>query len=331
MDKTIPAKFMPKLWPSPMPLVEVESARDTKAKAKPPKPALVSAEGALYLADNLSLLAQTDSESVQLVYVDPPFFTQRPRTSKSRSNDAELKFEDSWESLAAYLGWLNARFLETWRVLAPAGSLVVHLDWRAASYVRTQLDIIFGPGVRGNAVVPGFRNEIVWHSESGGRGRKQMPRKHQTLLWYTKSKSWTFNFEALEQSRARCPSCGTGRDKWNHLKKHEDADGRVYRTIKSAGRVYRYYDDEAIPPADVWLDVGHLQQHDPERSGYPTQKPLALLDRIVKLFSNPGEVVCDLFCGSGTTLVSAKNLGRKFLGCDISEDAIEIAKSRLAR
>ena len=131
--------------------------------------------------------------------------------------------------------------------------------------------------------------------------------------------------------RGVCPTCGAARDHWNHLRRHVDADGRVYRTIRSAGRVYRYYDDEPTLPPDVWLDVNHLQQRDPERLGYPTQKPEALLRRIVAACSEPGQVVADFFCGSGTTLAAAQRLGRRWLGVDCSPAAVAIAAARLGR
>jgi DNA modification methylase len=137
-----------------------------------------------------------------------------------------------------------------------------------------------------------------------------------------------FNGRQASIPRNRCDACGTVRRKWNNLKKETDADGRVCRTIQSAGKAYRYYDDEPVIPSDVW-HISHLQQKDPERLGYPTQKPLALLERIVKASSNRNDIVLDAFCGCGTALEAAQRLGRRWIGMDSSAAACRIAAKRL--
>jgi len=115
----------------------------------------------------------------------------------------------------------------------------------------------------------------------------------------------------------------------HNLKKEVDVSGRIFRTIKSAGKIYKYYDDEPVPPTDVWIDIEHLQQKDPEREGYPTQKPISLMDRIIKASSNEGDVILDPFCGCGTTLVSSQKNKRKWIGIDISPTACRIMGDRL--
>ncbi len=285
---------------------------------------VVEGEGApsrLALGDCLAVMQQLDTASVDLIYVDPPFATGRQQDGGQRAS-GRMSYSDVWEGgLESYLPWLRPRLVEMRRLLHRRGSLFLHLDWRAVHYAKVMLDELFGES--------NFRNEIVWHYGSGGRAKTFFHRKHDVILWYSRSGRWRFYPEAVSVPRNQCPGCGQKREQWNHLKRHTDADGRVYRTIKSAGKVYRYYDDAPTVPADVWLDISHLQQKDPERLGYPTQKPEALLRRIVNACTKPGQVVADFFCGSGTTLAVAQDLDRRFVGCDASPDAVGLTRQRL--
>ena len=267
----------------------------------------------LVLGDNLEVMASLESElsgKVDLVYIDPPF-----ATGVSRGD-----YGDRWPT-GAYLSMLSDRIELIHALLSERGSLVVHVDWRAAAHVRLLLDERFG--------AQSFRSEIVWHYQSGGRARAHYPRKHDTLLWYARGAEPWFRAEGCSEPRGVCPQCGTAREKWNNLKREVDDDGRVYRTIRSAGRLYRYYDDEPTLASDVWLGISHLQQKDPERTGWATQKPERLLARIVETHSPPGGLVADVFCGSGTTLAVAERLGRRWLGCDLEPRAIDTAARRL--
>lgn len=286
---------------------------------------VVEGEGSpsrLVLGDCLELMRQLPSASLDLIYVDPPFATGRQRDGGARAA-GDLSYSDVWEGgLDSYLPWLNMRLVEMHRLLKRSGSLFLHLDWRAVHHAKVILDGLFGER--------NFRNELIWHYGSGGRAKRFFHRKHDVILWYSRTDSWRFFPDAISLPRNRCPGCGAERDQWNHLKRHTDPDGRVYRTIRSAGKVYRYYDDEPTVPADVWLDVSHLQQKDPERLGYPTQKPEALLRRIVAATTQPGDVVADFFCGSGTTLAVAQDLDRRFIGCDASPAAVALTRKRLA-
>jgi hypothetical protein len=164
-----------------------------------------------------------------------------------------------------------------------------------------------------------FRNEIIWHYQTGGRSRKFYSRKHDTILFYTKEGKFTFNADAIGIRRSE--KLG------HHMKKSVDADGRIYWAIKSAGRLYKYYEDDLLTPEDVWSDISHMQQKDPQRLGYPTQKPEALLERIIKASSNEGDLVLDPFCGCGTTVIVASKLGRRWVGIDI--DTSEREKGEL--
>ena len=203
--------------------------------------------------------------------------------------------------------------------------MYLHCDWHASHYLKTVMDDIFG--------YTNFLNEIVWHYESGGRASHFYPRKHQVLLFYAKNKNKEYNFDwkPIGVPRNVCESCGKVLEKWNNLAKHVDNHMRVYRTIKSNGKVYKYYDDEPVPPTDVWNDISHLQQKDPERLGYPTQKPLKLLERVVLASSKENQVVLDPFCGCGTTLEASQKHKRKWVGIDISYTACKEMTKRLKK
>lgn len=248
----------------------------------------------------MAALLTEGEPGVDLVAVDPPFATGR-----------DFAAYDDRLAPAEYLQLLRDGFALAHRLLKPTGSLYVHLDYRAAPYARLLLDEVFG--------AENFQNEIVWAYASGGRTRRAFPAKHDTILAYRKGDAAYFDADAV----------GVERRGRNHMKRHVDADGRTYRTIRSAGKVYRYYDDEKVPPTDVWTDVSHLQQKDPERTGYPTQKPERLLERIVAASCPPGGVVLDYCCGSGTTAVVAEKLGRRWVAIDASPAAIETTTRRL--
>lgn len=186
------------------------------------------------------------------------------------------------------------------------------------------LDAIFGS--------KSFVNQIIWHYASGGRAKTYFPQKHDVILWYAKThKKRVFNKSSVGVPRNVCEKCGVTLKKWNNLKKHVDDDGRIYRTIKSSGKVYKYYDDEPALPTDVWLGINHLHQRDPERIGWPTQKPLKLYGRIVLASSNKGDFVLDPFAGCATTCVAAERLGRQWAGIDIWEKAHEVVIERIRR
>ena len=181
--------------------------------------------------------------------------------------------------------------------------------------MRLLMDEVFGES--------NFLNEIIWSYQSGGRARTYFPRKHDVILFYAKSRTYYFNLRAVPIARSEARS--------NHMKRSVDEDGRAYRSIMSAGKEYRYYDDEPVYPGDVWDDVSHLQQKDPQRTGYDTQKPVRLLERIIKCSTQEGDLVCDLFAGSGTTAVAAANLNRRFLCVDQSPLAVAVAGKRLSQ
>ena len=274
----------------------------------------------LYLQDALECLPNLVKEysgKVQLIYIDPPFFTGREyyhsRFAGKTSTEAITDYSDKWESKEQLLSLLKSVLAGCRQLLSPQGSIYVHMDYRLGPYVRLIMDEIFGE--------QNFLNEIIWHYKSGGTAKKYFSRKHDTILFYRKSAKCYFDISPLGVSR--------GKERRNHLRHNVDSDGRVFWSIRSNGKEYRYYEDSPVYPSDVWDDIPHLQQKDRERTGYATQKPEKLLERIILVSSRPGDYVCDLFCGSGTTLVVANRNNRKFLGVDSSPVAFSVSRGRL--
>jgi DNA modification methylase len=259
-------------------------------------------------ADNLEVLLQIPDGSVDLIYVDPPF-----GTGTARRGSGGLTFDDRPGGLSSYLHWLRPRLIEMRRVLTSHGSLFVHLDWRAVHYVKVELDRLFGP--------ERFVNEIVWCYSVGGKSARAFGRKHDTILWYAREADYAFFPEAV-----RVP-----RKPRSHMRVERDGEGRpvqVKRDRKS-GRIYRYPVHAGKVPEDYWIDIETLNRGDRERTGWPTQKPEALLERILLAASPPGGLVLDGCCGSGTTAVTAQRLGRRFHVIDLSTHAIDITEKRL--
>lgn len=266
-------------------------------------------------ADVLTALLPEFAGRVNLIYIDPPFMTGRDFKNGSR-----LAYSDKWQgNLDAYLQWLATTLHLLYALLATDGSLYVHLDWRASHYARVILDEIFGTSLDGRGT--GFQNEIIWHYQSGGRATNRYARKHDTILFYTKSARYCFHSERIGEQR--------GAHKRNHMRKLSDEHGRVSWSINSHGRTYTYPEESLMTPSDVWSDISHLHQRDPERNGYATQKPGALLERILLASSEPGHLVLDCFCGSGVTPWMAERLGRHWIASDAGELAISATRMRL--
>lgn len=262
--------------------------------------------------------------TAQMVYLDPPFNTGKRFEARMRVGEkgyragspslALTAYEDEWGGREAYLEMMRGVLTLARDLLKKEGTIFLHTDGRMQAYLRLLMDEVFGEG--------GFLNEIIWSYQSGGRARSHFPRKHDTILFYAKSRAYYFNIKAV-------PIAPRAEMRTNHMRRGTDGDGRSYRAITSNGREYRYYDDEPAYPGDVWDDVSHLQQKDPQRTGYETQKPLRLLERIVRCATQEGDLVCDLFAGSGTTAVAAAQLGRRFLCLDQNPLALAVAGKRL--
>lgn len=264
----------------------------------------------IFCDDSLHRLAQFPAESIDLVYLDPPFFSNR-HYEVIWGDEAEIRsFEDRWEGgIQVYVAWMKERMIEIRRVLKPSGTVYLHCDHHASHYLKVMMDDVFG--------VRSFLNEIIWHYESAsGAPKKWLHRNHDTLLRYAKEpKHVTWNHPLRPWPKSTL-------DKWQR-----DEHG-IYHAQNNRGK--RYY----INPAgklddDVW-DITFAPRSS-ERLGYPTQKPEALLDKIILASSNENDVVLDPFCGCGTALVSAQRLKRRWLGIDISPTAVGLVARRLRK
>ncbi|MCY4019007.1 MAG: site-specific DNA-methyltransferase [Chloroflexi bacterium] len=276
---------------------------------------------AVYIGDNLPFLRALPDASIHLIATDPPFnkdrdFGEAFRDRWSWERDARDEWIDEikgacpalWSlietagqiadaRMSAYLCWLGIRLLEMRRVLRGDGSLYLHIDHSTQAYVKLALDAVFGP--------ENFRNEIVWHYKTGGLSKRWFGRKHDTILFYSKSDAYVF-YPQQEKSYL------SHKYGFSNISLDEDDDG-VYRMAAMR---------------DVW-DIPALRGNQAEATGYPTQKPLALYERIIRASSAEGDIVLDPFCGSGTTVVAAEWLGRRWLAADLWDGAYECLASRL--
>lgn len=284
-----------------------------------------SGENLLLCADGAAALPELKAYKgrVQCVYLDPPFMTGGKFTRRRRYGAKGWRtgspapsypaYEDKYRSRDAYLTVLRGLVEQAHYLLASTGVLCLHLDWHMSAYARLICDEVFGE--------KRFLNEIIWSYESGGRAKKHFSRKHDVILLYARSPRYRFDLTQVPLERTAV--------RRNHMRRAVDEEGRSYRSIQSNGKTYRYYEDAPVYPGDVWTDISHLQQRDPERTGYATQKPLKLLDRLLRPVVKEGDLVCDLCCGSGTTLLAAQQLGCRFIGVDKSPEALLVARSRL--
>lgn len=278
----------------------------------------VGGPGSFYLGkteDRLPQLLESYKGKVQLIYLDPPFGTGDTFSFKGAKGQGLSKlplfFDDMPE--AEYLKWMRGVLTQCRELLCASGSLYLHIDYRMSAKLRLLLDEIFGSD--------NFMDEIIWSYKTGGRATRFYPRKHDTILFYRKSRSVYFSIAAVGKPR--------GKEKRNHMKQFVDEDGRVGFSIRSRGKLYKYYEDDPVYPTDVWTDIEHLQQKDKERLGYATQKPEALLERVILASSKKGDLVADFFAGSGTTAAVAARLGRRFLTGDASPLSLITLRKRL--
>jgi DNA modification methylase len=259
----------------------------------------------IFCGDNLDQLRKLPDACIDLIYIDPPFNSNRTYEVFWGESKEKRSFDDRHESTRAYIEFMRPRCVELAHVLKKTGSFYYHCDWHASHYVKVMLDQIFGENH--------FRNEIVWcYTGPGSPGLRQFMRKHDVIFWYSNSREeWTFNADAVRiphnpktKANYKPGLVGSGFVEADHL-------------IHEKGKV----------PEDWWLMA--IAPRGKEYLGYPTQKPLALLDRIIKASSNPNDIVLDAFCGCGTVLVAAQNLGRQWIGIDISPTACRVMAKRL--
>jgi len=267
----------------------------------------------LILGDNLSVMAgllPEYSNRFDLIYADPPFLTGKSyRTRVGRGEDSRAPagwqtvggYADAWDSPSAYLTMLAPRLRLMHQLLSPTGTLYLHLDWHASAYARLLLDEIFGPDR--------LINEIVWLYHGPSPIQRAFKRKHDTLLVYTKTAEYIFNSQAV-----RVP--------------YSPSTVRTFHSSSKAGFGKRPDLDRGKVPEDWWYFPVVARLHR-ERTGYPTQKPEALLERVIAASSPSGGLVGDFFCGSGTTLACAERMGRNWIGCDAHPLALHIVCRRL--
>ena len=271
--------------------------------------AMATLENTLYFGDNLTVLKLIPDYSVQLVYIDPPFNTGREQqrskvTTKRNSEGNRIGFKgERYETVkstvlsyddqfANYWEFLEPRIEEAFRVLVNSGTLSLHLDYREAHYAKVLLDSLFGPEC--------FLNEIIWAYDYGGKSKSRWPAKHDTILVYVKDpKNYYFNSEEVDREPYMAP-------------------GLVTQEKIEKGKL----------PTDVWWHT-IVSPTGKEKTGYPTQKPVGILRRIIQASSKPGDAVLDFFAGSGTTGFVANELGRKFILVDQNPESIEVIKMRI--
>jgi DNA modification methylase len=270
----------------------------------------------LIAGDNRQVLPELPDGSVDLIYIDPPFGTGTVRRGRKPEDEGEAapSYRDVPNQPDRFVDWLEPVLEHSHRLLGPTGSLFVHLDYRAVHYVKVALDGIFGRSR--------FVNEIIWCYAVGGKSRRTFGRKHDTILWYGRTADYAFYPDAIRVPRRA----------GSHMRVVRDADGQLVqeKTDRKTGKVYRYPVNLGKVPEDWWTDIETLNRSDRERTGWPTQKPARLLERIIKGASAEGDLVADWFSGSGTTAEVAQRLGRRFIAVDAEPEAVDIAAERIA-
>ena len=381
-DKPTPAKSEPRAArarsakgaaPNPSPRARGEDVGRERGRqergSSAGKPSSLLDTRVVYCGDCLEQLRNLPKGCVDLIYIDPPFNSNRNYEVFWGETKEKRAFEDRHASTQAYIDYMRPRCVELARVLKPTGSFYYHCDWHASHYVKVMLDQIFGE--------KNFRNEIAWkrstaHSNAK-QGAKEYGRVHDALFWYSGgADQWTFNTQYLayseeyKESHYRFVEEETGRRfrkgdltankgggdteyewatpdgrkvkpyagrYWAYSKARMaefEREGRLVYT-KSGMPEYKRYLDEMPGQAvqDVWDDIEPINSQAEERLGYPTQKPLALLNRVIEIHSNPNDIILDAFCGCGTALVAAQNLGRQWIGIDVSPTACRVMAKRL--
>ncbi|MGL5508194.1 MAG: DNA-methyltransferase, partial [Microcoleaceae cyanobacterium] len=265
--------------------------------------------------DCLTLLPNIPAESVQMIYIDPPFFTQKNHSLKTRDNQTEYTFSDIWESLAEYLQFMEKVLKECYRILQKEGSIFCHCDKSASHHLRLLLDKVFGS--------QNFQSEIIWSYKRWSNAKKGLLNAHQNIYFYSKTEHFKFNPIYQEYSAT------TNIDQILQARARND-QGKVVYQRDETGKVITGKEKNGVPLSDIW-HIPFLNPKAKERVGYPTQKPILLLEQIIKISTDENDLVLDPFCGSGTTLVAAKLLQRQYLGIDISPDAVNLTEQRLLK
>lgn len=302
----------------------------------------------LWTADNLDILRGLNSESVDLIYLDPPFNSNKNYEAPIGSKAAGAAFKDAWtlddtdlawhgevseqspalyevikaarlaagDSMMAYLIMMAVRLVQLRRVLKSSGSIYLHCDPTASHYLKALMDVIYGHRF--------FRNEIIWAYTGPANTKRWFPRKHDVILFYAKSPDSYFDLDAVRIPYSRETLARRGRREGDQSIISASAETKGKRTAREVASLF----GKGKAPEDWWVGIPILTNQR-ERVGYPTQKPLALLDRIIRASTPPNGVVLDPFCGCATALVAAERLGRQWVGVDISSLAVKLVKQRL--
>ena len=340
----------------------------------------------MWTGDNLDIMRGMNSESVDLIYLDPPFNSNRNFAAPIGSEAAGVAFKDTWTladvdlawhgeiaeqhpalyatigaareshgtSMQSYLIMMGVRLLEMHRLLRQKGSIYLHCDRTASHYLKLLMDSVFGQG--------NFQNEVVWRRTTAHNDSKRYGSNVDKILFYTKSNRWTWNVQYqpyTEEYKKRFNRKDPDGRAWSDEKlvakglsgggyeyeykgafslwavpletmKRLDSDNRLHFTSKGGIRYKKYLDEmKGRPAQSLWDDINALNSQAKERTGYPTQKPLALLDRIIKASSNEDDIVLDPFCGCATACVAADRLNRKWVGIDLSPLAAKLVRQRI--
>ena len=273
----------------------------------------MNSKNKIFEGDCIDVMDSLESESIDLIYLDPPFFTEKKHTLKNKARTTEFTFMDIWGSNKAYAEFLQSRISKMHRLLKDSGSIFVHCDKSGEHIVRSVLDSVFGS--------ENFQSEVIWSYKRWSNSKKGLLPSHQNIYFYSKTKDFKFNKFYTDYSES------TNIDQILQRRTRDKHNKSIYDLHKN-GEVKNGGKKKGVPLNDVW-DIPYLNPKAKERVGYPTQKPLVLLERIIELTTDKNDLVLDPFCGSGTTCVAAKLLGRNYLGIDKSIDAVELTKERI--
>jgi DNA modification methylase len=322
------------------------------------KPSSLLDTRVIYCGDNLEQLKKLPDACIDLIYIDPPFNSNRNYEVFWGETKEKRSFDDRHESTQAYIEFMRPRCVELARVLKKTGSFYYHCDWHASHYVKVMLDQILGEN--------NFQNEIVWKRHFSHNDPKKFGAVHDVLLYYVGGKQFTWNQQHVPHSESyikshysnldedgrafqliSCSAPGSGPSRkfgdkdleppdgrhWSWTQEGVDelmAKGRIVFTRTGMPRLKQYLDEmKGVPLQDVWDDISPVNSQAIESLGYPTQKPLPLLERVINASSNQNDIVLDAFCGCGTALVAAQTLNRQWIGIDVSPTACRVMAKRL--
>jgi site-specific DNA-methyltransferase (adenine-specific) len=268
----------------------------------------------ILVGDCLDQLNNVRPDSVDLIYLDPPFFSQKKHVLMTKDGLNKFSFEDHWPGIAEYIHFIKIRLIELRKKLKPSGSLFLHCDSSASHYLRVALDEVFGADQ--------FRSEIIWSYKRWSNSKKGLLNNHQTIYFYSKTQNFKFN------CKREAYSVTTNVEQIVQLRVRDGRSKTIYKTDPKTKKPIIAESKNGVPMGDVW-HIPFLNPKAKERVDYPTQKPVLLLERIIELVTDEGDLVLDPFVGSGTTGVAALLLKRKFIGIDKSFDAVNLTEKRL--